>query len=144
MVAALERLAQLLEHEPKGAPAEDPGAPGRQRRFLADLGTNLWRLRQRMLAPGTTQPLDEMRRAYRHLEAAWDALTQAGVQVQDHTGSTIDPGMSLKVITSEPTPGLARDTVIETIKPSIYLKSERIQMGEVIVGTPPRSSGKVE
>lgn len=106
--------------------------------LLADVGTGLWRIKQKMIQPGTNQPLEEMRRAYRHLESTWDALTQAEVQIIDHTGEVVPEGgvYSLKVIAYEPTKGLSRDSVIETIKPSIYFKQQMIQMGEVIVGTP--------
>lgn len=103
---------------------------------LADLATGLWRLREKMLDGETGRPLDEMRRAFRHLEATWDILAQAGVQVQDHSRSRYDPGLSLKVTAFQPSPGLDSETVIETLKPTVYLKGQRIQIGEVIVGTP--------
>src|SRR5262245_35189294 len=45
-------------------------------RFLASLGTGLWRLRQKMVESGTDRPLEEMRRAYRHVEAMSDVLTE--------------------------------------------------------------------
>jgi hypothetical protein len=106
--------------------------------FLAQLGTDLWRLRSKMIEPGTDRPLDSMRRAFRHLESAWDALAAEGVTVQDHTDTPFDAGLSLKVIAFQPTPGLASERIIETIKPSVYLKGQPIQMGEVIVGTPER------
>ena len=104
--------------------------------MLADIGTGLWRLRQKMVKPGTNLPLDEMRRPYRHLESVWDALVQAGAEIQDHTDKPFDPGMSLRVISYQPTPGVRRERVIETIKPTIYFKGKPIQMGEVIVGRP--------
>jgi hypothetical protein len=104
--------------------------------FLADIGTGLWRLRHKMVKPGTNQPLVEMQRPFRHLESVWDALIQAGVDIQDHTDKPFDPGMSLKVISYQPMPGLGRERVIETIKPTIYFKGKMIQMGEVIVGRP--------
>src|SRR5205823_4748853 len=102
----------------------------------ADVGTGLWRLRQKMVQPGTDRPLDEMRRAYRHLESIWDALVQAGVEILDHTGALFDSGMSLRVIAFQPTPGLGHEKVIETIKPTIYYAGQPIQVGEVIVETP--------
>lgn len=104
--------------------------------FLADVGTGLWRLKQRMVEPGTDRPLDEMRRAYRHLESTWDALAGAGLQILDHTGMAFDAGLAIKVLAYQPTAGLTRDRVLETVKPSIYLRDTRLQMGEVIVGTP--------
>jgi len=122
---------------PEPPPAPRPSAQP-EPRLLAEIGTGLWRLRQKMLQPGSDRPLDEMRRAYRHLESVWDALAQAGIEIRDHTGEPVPEGgiYALKVIAFQPTPGLARDRVLETIKPSIYANGEMIQMGEVIVGTP--------
>ncbi|MHB2149966.1 hypothetical protein ACX8XP_12980 [Calditrichota bacterium LG25] len=104
--------------------------------FLADLATGLWRLKQKMIKSGTNQPLESMNRAYRHLESIWDTVVQVGVDIKDHTGDLFDSGMSIKVLAFQPTEGLSREKIIETIKPSVYLKNKRIQMGEVIVGTP--------
>jgi hypothetical protein len=112
-----------------GAAAPDP-------RLYASVATGLWRVRQTMLEPGTDEPLAEMRRGFRHLESTWDALAQAGVEIQDHLDAPFDAGLALKVIAFQPTPGLDRERVIETIKPSVYVDGTAIQMGEVIVGTP--------
>lgn len=121
--------------ETRGAPppAEVDAARGR---FLAQLGTDLWRLRSKMIEPGTDRPLETMRRAFRHLESAWDTLAAEGLTVQDHTDTAFDAGLALKVIAFQPTPGVQSERIIETIKPSVYLKGQPIQMGEVIVGTP--------
>jgi hypothetical protein len=104
--------------------------------FFADMGTALWRLRQKMVQPGTDQPLEEMRRAYRHFEAAWDLLGQTGVAIQDHTDQLFDSGMDLNVLTFQPMPNLKCEIVVETMRPTIYYKERVIQRGEVIVGTP--------
>jgi hypothetical protein len=139
LLATFEKLVQALEAAATASAVpvtEHPDALKERMLFVADVGTGLWRLRQKMIEPGTDRPLDEMRRAYRHFESVWDALTQAGVQIQDHTDAPYDSGMSLKVIAFQPMPGLRREKVIETIKPTIYYKEQPIQMGEVIVGTP--------
>lgn len=129
---ATKMLGALVANpSPRGA------QPQSQPQLLADLGTGLWRLRQKMLKPGTTQPLEEMRKPYRHFESVWDALSQAGIAIHDYTDRPFDQGLSLKVIAYQPTPGLNRERIIETVKPSIYLQDTMIQMGEVIVGTPP-------
>jgi hypothetical protein len=130
LLVGLMRSAEVAGEPQVAAPAEHDV------RLLADIGTGLWRLRQKLVKPGTTQPLDEMRRPYRHLESVWDALAQAGEEIQDHTDKPFDSGMSLKVLSYQPTPGLGRERVIETIKPTIYFKGKLIQMGEVIVGIP--------
>ena len=136
---ALEKIVELLKTPPPtpaaSAHVEKPVVPPA---FVTGVATNLWRLRQKMVAPGSDRPLDEMRRAFRHLQSAWDVLADAGVEIQDHTGAAFDIGQSLHVIAYQPTPGLSDEQVIETIKPSVYYGGRMVQMGEVIVGTPPR------
>lgn len=123
----------------KGNVDSDEAHLGRMGHFITDMATNLWRLKQKMLRPGTNDPLDEMKRAYRHFESAWDALISAGIEVHDHTGIAYDTGLSLKVVAFQPTEGLKRETVLETIKPTIYFQGKQIQMGAVVVGRPLKS-----
>lgn len=115
-------------------PASSAGAPDPG--WLADLGTGLWRLRQRMLEPGTERPLEEMRRAFRHVESLMDVAGGIGLEIQNHTGAAYHSGMRLQVLAFQPTPGVHREKVGETVKPTIYLNGTMIQMGEVIVATP--------
>jgi len=109
---------------------------------LSDLGTCLWRIRDRMIDRETGMPAEGNRRTFRHLQSAWDVLAQVGVRILDHTNETVPEGgiYSLKAVAYEPTSGLARETVIETVKPTIYLQDRMIQMGEVIIGTPVTSN----
>jgi hypothetical protein len=131
LIAALDRFAAQAS---TGASAAQPDAAPPA--FLADVCTGLWRLRQRMLQPGTDRPFDEMKRAYRHLESTFDALAQAGVEIIDHTGAPFDAGLAIKVIAYQPTAGVTRERVVETLRPTVYFKQQRIQMGEVIVAAP--------
>lgn len=135
LLSEFEKLIEALRTPP---PPPEPAEDREKLKFLADVGTGLWRLRQKMLQPGTDRPMEEMRRAYRHFESVWDALTQAGVQIRDHTGELVPEGgiYALKTIAYQPTPGISREKVIETVRPTIYFLDEMIQMGEVIVGTP--------
>jgi hypothetical protein len=145
LLTTLEELREVLESKvtQSSPPIAQTHTPqNEQLRFLADVGTGLWRLRQRMVQPGTNRPLEEMRRAFRDLESVWDALVQAGVEIQDHTNQPYDSGLSIKVIAFQPTPGMAREKIIETIKPTIYFKGQHIQMGEVVVATPEMPDGK--
>jgi hypothetical protein len=89
-----------------------------------------------MVEPGTDRPLEEMRRAYRHFESAWDTLRQAGADVRDHAGEPYSDGSGLDVAAFEPRPGLQRETVVDTIKPTVVWKGRLIQVGQVVVGTP--------
>jgi|WetSurMetagenome_2_1015567.scaffolds.fasta_scaffold00088_7 hypothetical protein len=134
-LSALEQVILLLKERDSdhlSTPSEDKA----QQQLLRDLATGLWRIRQKMLEPGSGEPLAGMQKAYRHLQSTWDVLTEAGVEIQDHTGSHYDPGLSLSVIAHQPTRGIIREEVIETIKPSIYFNKVVIQQGEVIVGIP--------
>jgi hypothetical protein len=110
--------------------------------LLREVGTGLWRLRQRMVEPESGQARDEMRRAYRQLENLWDTLAQAGLRIHDHTGEQIPEygATALKIIAYEPAPEAAHGFVVETVKPTIYFMDQMIQMGETIVGAPPKSS----
>src|SRR5262249_19317560 len=105
-------------------------------RGQAEIATGLWRLRRRMVDPRTGEPLDDLRKCFRDLESVWDALARLGVEIQEHTGSPYDPGQRLRVIEFQPVPGAPGETVLETIKPSVYFKGQLIQMGEIIVGMP--------
>ncbi len=135
----LETLRKLADLPP---PPPPPPPEDKDRiRFLADLATGVWRLRQKMLEPGTERPREQFRREYRHLESVWDVLTQAGMEIQDHTGKPFDSGQALKVLAFQPTPGVKRERVQETVKPTIYFKQQHIQMGEVIVESPEKNEG---
>jgi len=122
----------------KTPPAVEPVALKDLMVLFSSSGTNLWRLRKKMLDPGTGQPLETMRRVYRHVESMWDAFGESGIKIQDHDGEAVPEGgiYALNVIAFQPTAGLERQQVIETIKPTIYYKERMIQRGEVIVGTP--------
>ncbi|MFI6516716.1 hypothetical protein ACIBF1_14240 [Spirillospora sp. NPDC050679] len=116
------------------APAAAPvpaGGSGPPEDALADLAVHLWRLGNRIdAAPNGSRALS------RHLEAAWDALGAAGVEVQDHLGRPFDPGLRIKVVAFQPTPGLGREQVVEAVRPAVYLDGRLLRPGEVIVGTP--------
>ncbi|MEJ5201075.1 MAG: hypothetical protein WHV66_02475, partial [Anaerolineales bacterium] len=79
---------------------------------------------------------EEMRRAFRPIQATLDSLQQAGIEIIDRVNQKYVTGLSERVIGTEPTPGLVSEMIIETIKPSIYYQGQLIQQGEVIVGVP--------
>ena len=135
LLPALEQLSAALSARVASSSTLDETTYSR---MLADVATGLWRLRQKMLQPGTDQPLEEMRRVYRSFASAWDALMEAGITIQDHTDTPFNAGLRLRVLAYQPTPGIARETVIETLRPTIYYKQQLLQAGEVIVGTPER------
>jgi hypothetical protein len=122
--------------QPNEPVLEDSDFYKNQMRLLGEVGTGLWRLRQKMVKPGTDQPIEELRRPFRFFASIWDTLQEAGITIQDHTDAPFDAHLALKVLTYEPTPDITREKVLETIKPSIYYRQRCIQMGEVIVAIP--------
>jgi len=125
----LEALRKLADLPPPPSGPDD----NERIRFLADLATTVWRLRSKMVKPGTERPKEQFRREYRHLESAWDVVTLAGMEIQDHTGDLFDSGQALKVLAFQPTYGVQSERVQETVKPTIYFKGRHIQMGELFV-----------
>jgi hypothetical protein len=108
----------------------------KQMALMAKVATGLWRLRKRMLKPGTDEPLDEMKRAYRQVESVWDALHEAGYKVIDHTNTPYTEGLELRVIHYGQREGIDHEVISETVMPSILFEGTRIQEGEVYVDYP--------
>jgi hypothetical protein len=103
---------------------------------LAHIATNAWRAKNKLVDPETGEAKEEMKRVYRHIEAIFETLKQIDVKTIDPVGRAYDSGMALKVVSFEQTPGLSKEEIKETIKPSVAWQGRLIQMGEVIVGTP--------
>lgn len=103
---------------------------------LVEIATNTWRLKVRMLDHETGEAKAEYSKLFRFVEGLQRALTDAGIQTVDKTGKQYSIGMSEKVISFEQTPGLLREEIIETVRPSIRWKEQPLFHGEIIVGIP--------
>lgn len=103
---------------------------------MCGLATNIWKIKMKMVDLNSGAVLDEMKRAYRHVEASIESLNEFGLTIKDHTGEAFDYGLALRVITTQHMQGATKDTVIETIRPSVFWRGKMVQMGEVVVGTP--------
>jgi hypothetical protein len=134
------RIAGLGTKKSEPVAPEQPAhawpVPPEVAQAFARIGTNAWRAQNKMVDSETGEPKEEMKRVYRHIEAVLDALAQIGVSVMDPRGRAYDSGMALKVVSIEQTPGLSKETITETVRPSISWQTHLIQIGEVIVGTP--------
>jgi hypothetical protein len=131
----LESLINNMMHEQKSVPVQ-PADKKKDKTFYAEISVGVWRLKKKMTDPKNHQPLEEMSKAYRHLESILLTLEKEGIEIQDHDGQPFDSGLSINVLAFQPTPGFHKEIVLETIKPSVYVNGERILIGEVIVGTP--------
>jgi hypothetical protein len=109
---------------------------------LMALATQVWRARSRIIDPETGEPREEMRRIHRHIEGAFESLSQIGLTINDWVNQPYDPGLPVKVLTFQPTPDLQRDIVLEAVRPTVIWKDRLLQMGEVIVGIPENAEAK--
>ncbi|MFI6084914.1 hypothetical protein ACIBBB_28760 [Streptomyces sp. NPDC051217] len=114
----------------------DPAGDPLDAKALADAATNLWRAQRRLNRQGEAAT-SRSRQTSRYLRSCREALDEAGLLVQEHEGDAFHTGLSLEALTFQDDPSLTAETVLETIRPTIYLNGRRIQMGQVIVGCPP-------
>jgi hypothetical protein len=119
-------------------PATSDGPPEARELLgpLAQIATNAWRLKVRMIDAETGEPKEQTAKLYRFVEGLFRALDEAGIQVVDKTGKPYDEGMPEKVISFEQTPGLAREQIIDTVRPTIRWRERPLCNGEIIVGLP--------
>lgn len=103
---------------------------------IADVVTNLWRTTRKINIGEKSELSRSQRQAARHLQAVWEKLSEAGVEVQDHDGISFDPGLFLDVVAYEVHPGISKESVLETVQPSVYRGGRCIQIGQVIVAQP--------
>ena len=101
--------------------------------FLVDLGTGIWRIRRKV--GGMKRMPKELKEAMFSLESTWNSMAEGGVEIVDHIG-TIPSNKEAKVMDVREVAGLESEQVIDAILPTITLRGEVVQMGEVIMGRP--------
>jgi hypothetical protein len=112
---------------------------------VADIVTELWRTTRKIDdGDGTIEVPRVQRQANRHLRSAWDRLAEAGIEAQSYDGTRFDAGLDLNVLTYQDDPDAVEETVMETIRPSVYRDGRRIQIGQVIVAMPEQERGHAD
>ncbi|WBB64072.1 hypothetical protein O7599_16820 [Streptomyces sp. WMMC500] len=108
---------------------------------LVGAATGIWRaLRKLDQGVGSLSPAD-LRQVRLQVRASRQALADDGLEIQEHDGEPFDSGLSLEALVFQDDPELTREVVLETVRPSVYFRGRRIQMGQVIVGRPPQTPG---
>jgi len=143
VIETVVRIPRAMLAEFKGSGEVRHAIPANVVKGIADIATNVWKTKAKMLDGASGEVRDEMKRVYRHIESVLESLHEMGLEVKDHTGDAFDYGLPLKVVTTQPTHGITRESVIETIKPTIYWQQQIIQMGEVVIATPASTETKV-
>lgn len=103
---------------------------------IADIATHVWKARSRMVDPASGEVRGEMKRVHGDIERIDRCLAELGVVVEDHTGKPFDYGLPWKVVATKPLPGLCKEIVTETLRPTIKWNEMIIQNAEVEIGTP--------
>lgn len=136
-VDLLEELIQLIH--PTLSKAEMAGRDDKvhMAHFLVDLGTGIWRIRRKI--EGLGRMPKEIRDALFSLESTWKSMSEGGVEIIDHIG-TIPSKNEAKIVEVRDIPNLAREQVVDAVKPTILLKGEVIQLGEVVMGRPAKQA----
>ncbi|WP_405057199.1 hypothetical protein OG474_31260 [Kribbella sp. NBC_01505] len=143
----LAELVTLLDRLPPPAPPapDAPSAPSAQAassvqaapeedtKALAEAATSLWRAQRKLTQAGRSA---ENRQTGRYLRACAEALASAGLVVQEHDGTTFNAGRALDVLVYQDDPAVTEETIVETVRPSVYYHDQQIQRGEVIVARP--------
>lgn len=106
--------------------------------MIASLAVEIWRLEKRLnnvkvamidkIGSDIDPVFDQMQRLK-------DCLAKYEIETKEHTGETYNDGLSLKALHFETDENLPKGVmrIIETVKPSVFLKGSVILHGEVIV-----------
>jgi hypothetical protein len=135
----LEELIQMIGPKISRAASAAQDERAKMVDFLVDLGTGIWRVRRKI--DGLSRMPKEIRDALYSLESMWMSMSQDGVEIVDHIGTT-PSAKEAKVVEVREISGLAREQVVDAIKPTIILNGEVVQMGEVVMGHPPYAAGR--
>ncbi|GAA2836377.1 hypothetical protein [Crossiella cryophila] len=130
------RLTELAAELTAALTSPPPRQPPLAERELAVAATNLWKARRKIYR-AEADTSREGRQIARYLRTIQESLDAAGVVIQDHTGTGYHAGLSLEVLAYEEDPAVTGEVVTETVRPSVYVNGQRIQMGQVLVGFPP-------
>lgn len=103
---------------------------------FCEIAIHAWRARRRMIDKHTEEVREEHKATYRSIESILATLNSVGFALRDREGENYDFGLPEKVIASEKRPGISREIVAETIRPSIFYNDQLIKPGEIIIATP--------
>jgi len=113
---------------------------------LAVLATIGWKMQKRVMDSATSEIRDTFdesdgRKLGRDIQSLLALLADMGITIRDRTGQSFDYGMPEKVIDAKPQPGITKERVSETLRPTVtwtthFFKEAMIQKGEVIIQTP--------
>ncbi|MDT0344956.1 hypothetical protein [Streptomyces litchfieldiae] len=133
-VLAEAEAARVEAAEALAGRADTSDSPGSD--ALVGAATGIWRALRKLDQDIGALSAADLRQVRRQVHASRQALADDGLEIQEHDGAPFDSGLSLEVLMFQDMPELTGEVVLETVRPSVYFRGERIQMGQVIVGRP--------
>lgn len=130
------RLRQVIDALQAAAAPEATPAPSLDEDEVVRVATYLWRAQKTVSLYFDESSTREVRQLARHLRSSQESLSALGVRVQDHDNAEFDDRQGLQAMAFQDEPDLRVETVLQTVRPSVYLFDRLIQPGEVIVGRP--------
>jgi hypothetical protein len=103
---------------------------------LCEIAIHAWRAQRRMKDRHSGEVKEEHKATHRNIEGILNTLESVGFTLRDREGEGYDYGLPEKVIASEKRPGISREIVAETIRPSIFYTDQLIKPGEIVIATP--------
>jgi hypothetical protein len=103
---------------------------------FADFACAAWKLRKQILAGLSEKSATDAQRISEQFKTLWEHLSELGIRIEDHTSGTFQKDHAFDVLAVEPASNLAKATVIETLRPTVYLNEQCILIGLVVVGAP--------
>ena len=103
---------------------------------IVGIATNTWKALRRMVDPNSGEVPGEMKRLHGDIERIQRCLEALGVVIEDHTNCAFDYGLPWKVVATKPMPGIEKEIVTETLRPTIRWNDHIIQHAEVEIATP--------
>ncbi len=107
-------------------------------KMISAVAIEMWRLEKRLSKIKDTireKVGSEADAVYDQLQRIRDCLGKYEIEIKEYTGESYNDGLSLRALHVETDENLPRGTmmIIETVKPSVYLKGNIISHGEVVV-----------
>lgn len=102
--------------------------------LISSLSIEIWRLEKRIDRTKKDTAIDSS--ITDQIQRIKDVFKKQDIEIIEHTNADNNDGLSVKVLHYEEIDDLpeGKERIIETVKPSIYLKGNIISHGEVIVG----------
>jgi len=115
---------------------------------IVNIATCAWRMRLKIMdSLGEAREeltKDDIKKIKKYTESIFDSLFNIEIVVKDRIGEVFDYGLPEKVVTTLPQPGLSIERIIETLRPTIYWRSQIAQVGEVVIATPQEAPANID